>query len=414
MERHLGGWTRWIQNGLQQALGGIAAAFALSGVMLEGTLSAAQGPAAAAAASPGKLTDLAPSIQKVVRLALDKNRLTVDRENWRAGFANMKPEQILDELTERLVKRGFPKQFAREHATQMMNQPAIELAWQELQQAAGANHTGTHSGQGFRELRFSGRGLSGTLAIRDKQIRMEFSEEQAPERTLQVEDDGKGAVRVVLFKSDGTLMTILLQSQDGKLQVVDIRGGKTVTHQAVDFVEFYRLQRAYVEGELFPLLQNVGVGTPISAFSSIVQERVLARLNPLLEEEEAEAQRLLDDLESDVFATREEAAKKLSGQYERFREPILKKLAEEGISAETLSRLKRLQAERPERETIDDLITRLGLLTDLAYLVDLLETAKPAERAPILVALKRLSKQDHGNDPAAWKTWMKSRPVAQK
>lgn len=414
MGRHLGGRIGW----MQRRIVGVAAGLFLCGGAFETPLAAAQGPAAAAAASPGKesgkLTDLAPSIQKVVRLALDKNRLTVDRENWRAGFANMKPEQILDELTERLIKKGFPKQFAREHATQMMNQPAIELAWQELQQAAGANHTGTHSGQGFRELKFSGRGLSGTLAIRDKHIRMEFSEEQAPERTLQVEDDGKGALRVVLFKSDGTLMTILLQSQDGKLQLVDVRGGKTATHQAVDFVEFYRLQRAYVEGELFPLLQNVGVGTPISAFSTIVQERVLARLNPLQKEEEAEAQRLLDDLESDVFATREEAAKKLSGQYERFREPILKKLAEEGISAETLSRLKRLQAERPERETIDDLITRLGLLTDLAYLVDLLETAKPAERTPILVALKRLSKQDHGADPAAWKTWLKSRPVAKK
>lgn len=359
----------------------------------------------------GRLSELASDVNKVLQLTLDGDRLRLDRDRRQAEFAKMKPDEILAALTERLVKRGFPKQFAQDQARQMMGQPALEFGWQELQQAAGANHTGTSGGQGSRELRFGGRGLTGILSVRDKLLRVSLTEEASPDRAIEITDDGQGMLRLNLSKGDGTQLLVLLQSPKSKLHVVDIRGERARNFTAASFLELYRGQREYVDGELFPLLRHVGIGTPLSAYAGVVQDRVVARLEPMSKDEEARATAALDALEADDFQEREQAAAVLSSHFDRWRDVILRRLRDESLTAETQARLKRLLAERPDNESVDELISRLGLPTDIPYLIHLLG-AVPAERRPVVAdALKRLTGQDFGTDPVRWKSWHAEQPA---
>lgn len=355
----------------------------------------------------GAFQTLAPQMKPLLQLKLDGERLALNRESWDDPFKGKTQNEIREELVKRLVQRGLPQKWAERQADRQVNAPGIERLFQDLQQAAGPSGMSSSTGGSYRRISFRGSKLGGELEIlNNASVRVTLRESEAPQRTLELLDDGTGSFRLTISNQKGDLLFALVQGQSGNLSIADIRGEFRKATGGKSFLTYYRAEKEYVEKEVFPLLEHLNVGLPTTPYSSEVLAAVAARLIKLTPEQEQQALDLIVDLEHDDFKIREQATKQLGQQFDLFYPILMEALADENLSPEARTRLERIVSAHPDKQRLDKFISTLELLKDAPYLIEILPELNEQQRPLVVSQLESLTEQSFGNDIAAWQTWL--------
>ena len=386
-------------------------------------LAAAVAPAARAqdddksTAGKGRLEALAPVVRRLIPLTVDKGALRMDREAWTRPAEGKAAEDLKAEFEAALQKQGYPKEWAARQAAEMAEAPDAERIFNLLQVASRSHGTGRSMGGNERSTSFSGGGLAGRLSLTGtanapgqgvQGVDVDLREEKDPKRSLQVTDDGEGALRLVASDGAGKFLLVINQARGGRFSVAFVEGDTPYAGSGESYQAFYRANRETVEKRLIPLLARLGVGTPLTAVSPEVRKAVLSRLRPVTEEERQEIDRRITGLDDADHAKREEATRFLAEQGHRHPARLEAAQKDASNSPEAAARLTRILAEIQIRRRADDLAGTLGLDGDPATLADLLDAAPEADRPLVVAALEKATGQKLGADAAAWKTWLES------
>ncbi len=234
---------------------------------------------------------------------------------------------------------------------------------------------------------------------------MSLDETQTPFRALEFTDDGQGAFRMLLTHPDGD-MVLLHQTRAGRFNGVAVMGGQVFAGQGDSFTSFVRQHRAQVDSRILPVLGQFGIQPLQPVSSPKVRQAVLAQVlrRP---ETEALGRKLLIQLDGRKFDDREDATKRLSEQFENFKDLIQAQLSEKTTSLEVRSRLQRILAEHSDSVPVNQTVAALDLTRDANYLVSLLDHVSPKEAPRLMDYLERTTGQKLGTDPTAWKEWVR-------
>jgi hypothetical protein len=247
--------------------------------------------------------------------------------------------------------------------------------------------------------------LSGRLHARGGSVRVTLEETQAPQRTLEFSQDGRGELRLQLTHPDGD-QVLLHQARHGKFLAVAVVGGQTFTGQAESFLALLRQHRREMEAHILPVLEHGGICLVPSPHMPSIRKGVLGILLRTAETQ-AEGNKLLTDLDHDSFAVREKASEVLNVRFELYQDMIQEKLREKPISPKVRTRLQRILAQHTEAQRVYQAVAALNLLQDAGYVVSLLHHVTAKETPRLIGHLEKITGQRLGAEPAAWKEWAK-------
>ena len=357
-------------------------------------------------AGEGPLSAVKEQVGDLVALTLKDKALRVDRAHWdRAGDKDR--AKRLEELEKQFLARGLPKEFARRMAERQAGEPGVWQAFDRLRSAVGqAGASSSQSSGGARMQSFHGTGLSASMTVGGTNFELSLREESAGGRSLLVSDDGGGALRIILLDGDRGGVLMLNQRAAGPVRLVDVGDDKPRVLAAASFLDLYAANRDYVHQRLFPLLSRLGIGLPLTPHSGEVVAAVLSLLRgPVGDEEAAKVRGLIARLSGSKFRQRQDAEKALADNFARYQKFISEALADSSLPLEAADRLRKIAAANDQAKRVGDVIGALHLTEDVPYLLELLERTGGADRQAVLTALRKLTKQDLGDDPAAWKKW---------
>jgi hypothetical protein len=401
----------------------VFAAIALS-ICLASSTGAEKKPATAPATSRATTKPVEPGFEKgtfdkitvhigrLVKLNWKGENLQLDRKNWTKDFEDKTRAEALN-LFETELKQRYPnpssKNYRAQKAERILNSPPVEGAFIRLRTAAGRLQTANAGGTiNVRNSAFTTTQLKGKLEY-DKAglISVVLEEKSPPNRMIVFNDAGDGTLMIALSGNRGRLSLEIKQSKDGSFYVKHVSGKNVFTGEENSFQAFHARHRRYVEGRLFPLLRHVGIITPLTAYGSDeVKKATLARLRSRpTPEKTAQGQKLIKQLNSNLYKKRQEAGKALAADFESYRDLIVRTIREPSTPPETVSRLKMIVKAKPKQKPADEFVTAQKLTANVGYLVNLLGEVKPADRAIVAKALRQLTKQKFGPDPAKWKKW---------
>ena len=124
--------------------------------------------------------------------------------------------------------------------------------------------SGGSSGDGLsKRLSFSGQSLSGRAIIAKDDLEFEFTEIQGKERSFEIRDNGKGRFKFQ-FSFDN-LFIRLLQTENGKTQLIWITDDRVEVFAGDSFSDFTKRNPEVVDEMLFPLFKRLGIKTPVDA-----------------------------------------------------------------------------------------------------------------------------------------------------
>ncbi len=229
---------------------------------------------------------------------------------------------------------------------------------------------------------------------------------------LTVFDSGDGEFQLFLFLDPQGPFIAIEQDKDKRIAISHYRRGVTIAKSAESFAALQANEAAYVNDELFPLLDYVGI-LPLHVDPGVVQ----AALGQLAFDADpdlpARLERLYKDLESDDFNKRDEANQNLLRLGARLRPRVKERLQDQALSIETRWRLTKIAGELPAPDAALQTVEELLLLEDPEFLVPLLSRLKSSgERSLVARRLAALTGTSLEADPAVWNTWWKKNAAA--
>lgn len=333
----------------------------------------------------GHLNKLRPQLEQIFQFAFDGAKIKLDRKGWGDPPKNGKPALNINSV----------------------NVSPIESIFSHIRTQSGQlTHSSMSVSNRQREISFAGGALSGRLRMQGEIIRLDLEEVDAPHRSLELSDDGQGAMRLML-SGEGELI-LVQQTRSGACTVAAAAGGKSFIAQGDSFLALYKQHRQAVDAQMLPVLQGLAVALVPSSSTSQMKNAVLALLTrtpELLEE----GKKLMRDLDSEKFQTRDKASKLLNERFEVYKDLIQEKLKDSSLSQETSSRLAKIMAGHPDAQKVSQTIAALDLLRDPAYLIGILEEAASEQRSKVAAQLETVTGQRLGGDIAAWKKWLAER-----
>jgi hypothetical protein len=330
----------------------------------------------------GLLNKLRPQLEQIFVFAFDGPKLKLDRKGWGDAPKNGKPVLNINSVA------GSP----------------IETIFSYIRTQAGPlQHSSMSVSNRQREISFAGGAMNGRLRVQGELIRLELEETAAPHRSLELTDDGQGATRLLL-SGEGDLI-LVQQTRAGACTVAAAGGGKSFIAQGDSFLALYKQHRQAVDAQVLPALHGLAVALIPSSATPQMKNAVLALLTRTPESLE-EGKKLMRDLDSEKFQTRDKASKLLNERFEVYKDLIQEKLKDSTLSQETASRLAKIMAAHPDAQKVSQTIAALDLLRDPAYLVGILEEAAPEQRAKVAAQLEAVTGQRLGSEVAAWKRWL--------
>ena len=359
-------------------------------ILIVSVLSAAAAPAWGQPAIPaekrsvllaeGALQQVRTQLHQLTPFTFRGAALHLDRDQWRAVTDPLRPAAVA-------------------------LSPA-ESIFRQLQNSAGLMSSSTMGGVGRdRTLSFTGRNLNGRLEMRGDIIRFAVEEVAEPFRSLEVMDDALGGLRLQLLHPDGD-MILLNQSRKGTITGIVVKDGKVFTGQASSFLGFLRQHREEIEANVLPVLRHFGLQPVIAMDSPAVRAAVLARLlrTPASVEE---GKKLIASLDSSKFEERESATKRLTAEFESYKDLIEEQLSNKATSLEVANRLQKIVAAHRGTAQVTQTVAALELTNDPVFLVSLLDHVSAADRIRVMEHLEKTTGQKLGTEPTAWKAWAK-------
>jgi hypothetical protein len=358
----------------------------------------------------GPFQELAEPLGKLLKLAIADGRLVLDRTLWRWEHRGKSEEETREAIIQDLIKRGVPRPVAEAQAHVQLQLPDVEQVFEKLfENAREGTIRSRHFSNIFR-VEFAGPKFKASMERQEKAIRFDLVEEIGPKRRIQISDEGQGEFRLSLTNDDGSLALVVTQTSDGSLKVTDESRGHGFKAEADSFQEFYDKEPAYVEERLIPLLNHLAIVLPLSRDRAEVQKAVLDQLEAMRSANVEEFEKLVAQLDDEDFTVREAAYERITAGIRRFG-PLARKLADDPDSPfppETQARIGRLVDELADSAEAHEFASTNKLVSDVGYLVALIEESPETARPVVAEQLTRLTGQNHGTDPAAWRAWYDS------
>lgn len=293
--------------------------------------------------------------------------------------------------------------------------------------AAGrSGGSGSSSSRARVSKQFSRTNLHGELLLTDPKsvvkffgrkpeiwlsIRVALREQNGPQRSVVVEQDGQGRLEL-LVKCDLTnYLLIVRQKPDGSFLVQEVGGGRMFAAQETSFLMFCCKHRKFANMTLLPLMKHLGIVPPKTSHNPTVDAAVLARLQPVSDKQREMFQKLLNQLNDDNFAVRGKATRALTQEFAVYQTLVRETANDKSQPPEVRTRIaKILESKRgADGEAIDELMAREKLCDDPFYLISLLErTEDPKHQSLIAAVLKQRTKQPFGVNVAQWWKWVDS------
>jgi hypothetical protein len=334
------------------------------------------------------------AIAKLAKLTVSDFGLVLDRAAWGASGGRQKigmPNQGMGRV-QVFVGAGGGNQSG-----------ADKLFW-GIAAAAGVMGRSSATINNTKTLSFSGK-LAGELKTAGESVKLGLREDGGAAYDLDLTDDGKGTLRLVVSTATGDVL-LFLQLPSGVVSAALIRNGKATGTQARSFRELYERDPAFVEAHLFPMLRSASVGLPPPLTGEEVVAEVCRQLRPTPAADREAYAKLLAELDHTSYDRREAASKKLAEQYARFAPMIEKTLdLDQPPSEEVVTRLKDIYTAQSGAAQLAQLVKSLDLIGNARYLARALDQTKAADRAAMVARLQKLTGQKIGNDPDAWEAW---------
>ncbi len=339
----------------------------------------------------GLFDSIKPEMGGLITLRFEKSSIRLDRSVWG------------EEKEQEVINGAAPVNPAAAARIRRIQQSPAEAAFRRLQVVAQANQTSGMTSNNIRSISFTGASLSGKLEVAADVVTIRLAEAAEPRRTLELIENPDGMFRLLLTGEDGDLV-LINQSQTGAASVACVVGDKSAVASGQSFAEVFSKNREVFEKIVFPALEHVGVQLALSANTPQVRAAVVAMLTPLGEEDRQTAQKLLAELSSPDFATREVARERLAAGIDRYRPAIEQHAAKKELSNDvrfTLDQLLSVSNADPTRK----LVTEMKLLDDAKFLVSILDAIEPESRKVVTARIEKLTGKSFGEDVSAWQKW---------
>ena len=253
---------------------------ALVALVLAGPLGAAE-PDRSPLLADGFLQKVKPSVKQMLTFTFNGPRLAIDPNAW-----------------------GTPPKEDAELTPLREDRQPLHVLFTQVQSLGEMRSAGSSGGGNEWSRRFSGEKLSGALRTsRGVLLLLQFHEAGEGGRAIEYADDGKGTFRLQVTHPEGD-MILLSQTPKGGFRGVAMLGKRTFAGQGESFADFYKQHRRVVETDMLPILAHFGIEPVLSPQDPRIEKAVLARLTRTSDSLE-KAKKLLADLDSDQFRTRE-------------------------------------------------------------------------------------------------------------
>lgn len=370
----------------------------------------------------GVLEEVADKMENLLQLEWKGDNIALKRdwdereEKKKSDDDEEKDEK--DEIKKRieeLVDKGFPEEHARRLAEARdrrgrklgfgmdRERSGVEKAFLEIPPKHGGRSSGSSGSGARRRLSFSTSAFSGSAILSNDDLRFAFEENDLAERKFELRDTGDGKVQFTF--TYGELFLKFLQTEKGKIQLIWIDSDKADVYVASSFTEFVKKHPQPANKFLFPLLKQLGIKMPIDKTGPRLLSAALAHLERMQTDIDDQVAKLVKDLDSDSYETRNSASAKLTAGFEKWAGQIEKHLKESPLSPEARMRLKQIKANSGKNE-LDQFLGEHKLLSSPSFLIKLLEFAKDDQKLMVVDELKKVTNEDHGENLDAWKKWL--------
>jgi len=357
----------------------IMAAFGLAGALLS---------SARASGGEGRIQELAEQIRPILTFEMSGRKIGLDRDIWKKSEKSK--EEMRKEIEAKYAGRNLPPQFLDSQLRHVSGRPGVLQLFASLQSASGSHRvSSSQSGSTCRQS-FRCNGLEARLytAGPSGPFRMALDETAGRRVSLDVADDGKGVVRVLVTSGSGDFLLLVTQSEK-RFTVVLVRGEKAVVKSAPTYFDFCRDEADFTEKTLIALLADYGMVPPTSLYRPDVIEAVLLELRPFSEIDERRVAELVKQLDHDEYAKREEASQLLAKRMLRYRAAVEKALKSVEAEAEAKMRMEKV-LEAPRAEKAVKIARDCRLASDADYLRGLLDLASGPDRKAVEAALAKV------------------------
>jgi hypothetical protein len=368
----------------------------------------------------GKLEKLSRPLSEVFQFNVVDGQLRIDRSAWERTAREIKrkdPDTEADpfakaqaELAKQDPKAAAQMQLVmgaqRLFFNSIVGNPTpLDILFQNIAKSSGG-YSGGRGGGGFGEdaewnSSFSSESLEGELRTTSHSEQLELTELAAAKRTLLFRTDTRLSFEIRLANRDGDLIS-LRQASNGRFAIVAFLGKTTFADQRESFAAFVKANRRLVSNELLPALAQFGFQPILSPDSFGVRHAVISSLLSA-DEIQAEGKRLIADLNSDDYETRERATQSLAARYDLYKDLVQAAVDEHSGSPEAQARLESVVHQQPLPRQPNETAAALDLIHDQSYLASLLDDARVEIRPRLTEQLEKLVAEQHGFDPAAQK-----------
>jgi len=361
----------------------LMAAFLMAGTLLS---------SARAFGGEGRIHELAEHIRPILTFEMSGRRIRLNRDIWKKSEKNK--EEMRKEIEAKYAGRNLPPQFLDSQLRHVSGRPGVLQLFASLQSASGSHGvSSSQSGSTYRQS-FRGNGLEARLytAGPSGPFRMALDETAERRISLDVADDGKGVVRVLVTSGSGDFLLLVTQAEK-RFTVVLVRGEKAVVKGAPTYFDFCRDEADFTEKTLIPLLADHGMAPPTSLYRPEVIEAVLLELRPFSDVDEKRVAELVKQLDHDEYAKREEASQILTRRLLRYRAAVSKEFKSGKAEAEAKMRMEKI-LEAPRAEKAVKIANDCRLASDADYLRGLLDLVSGPDRESVEAALAKIKAEE--------------------
>lgn len=342
-----------------------------------------------------------------------------------ASFDPLKQKGMLNSIAEPLSKL---LKFKRKGEVLTLNLPASYSegsgAFQQIRTKARGGGGGHGSGSFWTQY-ISSQTLGGRIQkseqnfgrnkVRPEAVSAEFLESTDDLASLEIQSEDESDFIVRIGGGLNPFYLQVIQSKEGFV-VQEVNGHSAFTGNGSSFEDFCRKNPDYVQSRLVPVLKHYGIASPITRFNSVTRDYVLALLSPADNEKLKQFKEDFKDLESTKFDLREAASKKLTEDFDKWKDVIRFAAGSDQFSIEVKSRLQKLIKEKSSEEDrqLLALVAAGDLVNDSAYLVWLLgQTESQSLKTNVATKLKSLTNKDLGTDANAWNDFLNGKETTQ-
>ncbi|MGI9516152.1 MAG: hypothetical protein ACR2NP_03825, partial [Pirellulaceae bacterium] len=362
------------------------------------------------------------ALSHILSLQVDaEGRISLDRTSWFRHGPTL--QQLVDEkmkeVAERLEHFDGPEERAAEIAAKHEESIRERLGDQLSPGQALESLCKTFSEKTDRRFSFSRSGAdneyrasmrAGTFEVWCRYSKHQFDlaiqEKVAPLRRLQVDDDRVNDFFRLVLDEDDVYLSIIQHPDECRVVFID---GFDVKHRIEPSFSAFAIAEPTFARRIVDWMEQNGIDPPPVMDCPRVRQWVLEQLanNPEVEER---FRQIMDKLNSDKFALRQEARDELRTGHEELI-PLIETALLGDLNPETRVSLQQLRDFAIVDRGIDRRFALFaasnGLTESPEYLNNILPYLDDAQRSTVLKKLMSITGADPGRDAEAWRQWLR-------